>query len=93
MRLVLRFLFVGCLLGLAFLARPARAANLTTTVAQAAGADWTAAIWKTNATSTNVFSPVAGNTYQCVSDGTPFGNSLNNTRIRNPVAAGVQTFP
>jgi CotH kinase protein/Lamin Tail Domain/Fn3 associated/Chitobiase/beta-hexosaminidase C-terminal domain/Immunoglobulin I-set domain/Bacterial TSP3 repeat len=92
MRLVLRFFFVGCLLGLAVLARPARAANLTTTNVQAGGTDWTAAIWKTNGTGTAV-SPMAGNTYEAVFNATSIGNGTANTRIRNPAAAGLQTFP
>lgn len=93
MRLVLRFFFVVCLLGLTVWARPAHASNLTTSTTQAGGADWTAAIWKTNSTSTNVFTPVAGNTYQCLSNGTAFGNNKNNTRIRSPAVVGLQTFP
>src|SRR6266487_444407 len=70
----------------------ARAANLTTTAVQGAGTDWTFAIWETNGAGTAV-SPVAGNTYECVSNGITFGNNKNNTRIRNPASAGVQTFP
>jgi hypothetical protein len=68
------------------------AAILTTVASEAAGTDWTAAIWQTNGTGTAV-SPVAGNTYVCVTDGTSYGNSTANTRLRNPAAAGVQTFP
>src|SRR5436190_22802070 len=68
------------------------AANLTTTVVQANGNNWTAAIWKTNGTGTAAV-PVAGNTYECVSNGVTIGNGLGNTRIRNPAAAGIQTFP
>src|SRR5262249_1215618 len=59
---------------------------------QAAGTDWSAAIWKTNGNGTAV-SPAAGNNYQCVFNGTPFGNGSANTRIRNPATAGRQTFP
>jgi hypothetical protein len=66
--------------------------NLTTTSVQAGGANWTAAIWKTNGTGTAV-SPVAGNTYQTIFNGTSIGNGSSNTRIRNPAAAGIQTFP
>lgn len=75
-----------------FLSASAHAASLTTTNVQGAGADWTFAIWQTNGIGTNV-SPVAGNTYQCVTNGVPFGNNKNNTRIRNPAVAGLQTFP
>jgi hypothetical protein len=38
-------------------------------------------------------SPVAGNTYQTVFNGTSIGTGTSNTRIRNPASAGVQTFP
>jgi hypothetical protein len=66
--------------------------NLTTTIVEAAGTDWTAAIWKTNGTGASV-APIAGITYETVFNGTSIGNGLNNTRIRNPAAAGLQTFP
>src|ERR1017187_6003279 len=72
--------------------RAAAGTNLTTTVVQVGSANWTAAIWKTNGTGAAV-SPVAGNTYETVFNGTSIGNALNNTRIRNPVATGVLTFP
>lgn len=75
------------------MAVPGSAAELTTTNVQASGQNWTAAIWKTNAASTNFFSPTAGNTYRCISNGIAFGNGRSNTRIRNPTATGVQTFP
>ena len=69
--------------------------NLVTTVIQAAGANWSQAIWKTNnggiGTGTALV-PVAGNTYTCVSNGTALGNSLNATRIRPPTT-GAATFP
>ncbi len=64
----------------------ANGANFTTTTVQASGAAWTAAIWQGTA-------PTAGNTYQEIANGTAFGNNQGNTRIRNPAAAGVQTFP
>jgi PA14 domain/Chitobiase/beta-hexosaminidase C-terminal domain len=67
-------------------------ANLTTTTVEASGSDWTAAIWKTNGAGTAV-SPVAGNNYAMVSDGTAIGNGLNNTRVRTPATAGNYTFP
>jgi hypothetical protein len=70
-----------------------RAANLTTTVVQPGGNNWSALIWKTNGTGTAVGPPVAGNTYECVSNGVTIGNGANNTRIRNPAASGIQTFP
>jgi len=75
-----------------FFLSDAAAANLTTTNVQPGGANWTAAIWKTNGAGTAV-APVAGNTYECIPNGILFGNARNNTRIRNPAVAGVQTFP
>src|ERR1051326_7640867 len=59
----------------------ALAANFTTSVQQAAGQNWSAAIWNPGPVS-----PTAGNTYECIAGGGP-------TRVRNPAAAGVQTFP
>jgi hypothetical protein len=75
-----------------------QAANLTTTTSQAAGQNWTGTIWKTNSPgmATNAaagVAPVAGNTYETVFNGILIGNGLGNTRIRNPVATGVLTFP
>src|ERR1035438_6854413 len=66
--------------------------NLTTTTVQAAGQNWTAAIWRTNGVGTTM-SPMAGNTYQTVFNGTSIGSGTSNTRIRNPASAGMQTFP
>src|SRR5438270_4309212 len=87
------FLFAGLCLPLA-----GRAANLTTTNIQASGANWTAAIWKTNAPgfATNTaagVAPVPGNTYEAVYNGiSTIGNGLSNTRIRPPTS-GNATFP
>lgn len=69
-------------------------ANLTTTASQAAGTDWTAAIWKTNGVGTAV-SPTNGNTYAEVANGTTIGNGTSNTRVRNPTAGAprVYAFP
>ena len=67
---------------------PIRAANFTTNVTQAAGADWNAAIWQPGPVS-----PTAGNTYEAISNGTAFGNGTANTRVRNPAVVGIQTFP
>src|SRR2546423_157264 len=75
--------------------QPARAGtNLTTTVTQSSGSDWTAAIWKTNGAGVAT-NPVAGNTYEMVFNGTLIGNGANNTRVRNPVinAVALETFP
>ena len=62
---------------------------LTTTNVEAAGSDWTAAIWQTNGAGTAV-SPVAGKAYAEIFNGVYAGNALNNTRIRNP--GGTATF-
>ena len=86
--------FAGLILGVIFLlvSVSSRAANLTAAVSQAGGASWTDAIWQTNGLGTSL-SPVAGNTYECVSNGVAFGNNTGNTRIRNPTAGGLTTFP
>jgi hypothetical protein len=83
---------IACALGLGAFSWTVRAANLTTTTVQASGANWTGLIWKTNGAGAAV-APVSGNTYECVFNGTSIGNSVNNTRLRNPTAAGLQTFP
>ncbi len=93
----LRFKILS-LLSLFFAIEISHAANLTTTNIQAAGANWTAAIWKTNSVgfATNngtAVAPVPANTYETVFNGIGVGNGLNNTRIRCPQVAGVQTFP
>src|SRR5215468_9191175 len=93
----LRVILVG-LLGFILISEKSQGANLTTTNVQGSGANWTAAIWKTNSSgmATNngsAVAPVAANTYETVFNGTGIGNGLNNTRIRNPAAAGTQTFP
>ena len=70
--------------------------NFTTTVVQGGGNDWTFAIWKTNgSTATNLVSPIQGNTYKTIFNGTGIGNGLANTRIRNPVtsATTIEIFP
>ncbi|HEY5914252.1 MAG TPA: immunoglobulin domain-containing protein [Verrucomicrobiae bacterium] len=74
-----------------------QAANLTTTNTVGANTGWnTANIWKTNGTGPTVTGPVAGNTYECVFNGNPFGASTSNTRMRNLYASTsplFQTFP
>jgi hypothetical protein len=87
-------LLAACLLGAAV---SAQAADFVTTTAQASGANWTAAIWS-NPPNTTLTAPAAGNTYQLVQNGTAFGSTaagggMNNTRVRNPATAGVQSFP
>src|SRR5436853_5914660 len=84
--------FVRAVIAVQLCSCVSRAAKLTTTNSQAAAENWTLAIWKTNDGGMAV-APAAGNTYVCVSNGIPFGNNKNNTRIRNPASAGVQTFP
>src|ERR1043165_8136661 len=75
-----RALFAGVTLVCAAWGWQTQAANFTTTVQQAAGANWNGTIWQPGGVA-----PTAGNTYQCVAGGNP-------TRLRNPAAAGVQTF-
>src|SRR4030095_14715340 len=94
----LRFTSLSSLLCLILFTETSQAANLTTTNVQGAGANWTAAIWKTNASgfATNgaaAVAPNAANTYETVANGIGIGNGLANTRIRNPATAGTQTFP
>jgi len=77
---------------LALSAIVSQAANFVTKASQGSGLNWTAAIWS-NPPSATATAPVAGNTYQLISNGTQFGNNTGNTRVRNPATAGVQTFP
>ncbi len=72
-------------------ATPSAVVTLTTTNVEAQGTDWTAAIWKVNGTGTAT-SPVAGDAYATVFNGTSVGNGLNNTRIRSPAMSGTITF-
>lgn len=60
----------------------------TSKVTQASGQNWNGVIWDPGPVA-----PSAGNIYELLSNGTAFGNAQNNTRIRNPATAGVQTFP
>ncbi len=87
--------FTCCAMGLLCVAQTVRADHLITTNVQGGGNYWTGAIWRTNGVGTAV-APVAGNTYECVPNGTAIGNNQNETRIRNPYAAGTPsmvTFP
>ena len=88
-----RYIPFALVLVLLFLGTRMRAANLTTTNVQAAGANWTAAIWKTNGTGTAVGPPVAGNTYAIVDNGTIVAGNAANSRVRNPTSAVTSTFP
>ena len=97
-KITLSTLAPACVLAILGCCATARAANLTTTNVQGSGANWTAAIWKTNSpgmatNSAAAVAPVAGNTYETVFNGISIGNGLNSTRIRNPANAGTQTFP
>jgi hypothetical protein len=66
--------------------------DFVTKASQGAGNNWTAAIWS-NPPNTAVSSPVAGNTYELIANGTAWGVSTGNTRTRNPATDGLQTFP
>jgi hypothetical protein len=84
-------------IGLFAIAANIPAATFVTKVTQASGQNWTAAIWS-NPPNTTLTAPAAGNSYESVDNGTAFGasatgGSVNNTRLRNPASAGVQTFP
>ena len=70
-----------CCAALSGTATSLHAANFTTAVQQAAGANWSQGIWQPGAVV-----PVAGNTYEVVAGGNP-------SRVRNPVSGGIQTFP
>jgi hypothetical protein len=96
MRKLLTITPISCVLILASLPTAGRAANLTTTNIVGSGSSWVGTIWKTNSfglytnTAAAVSGPVAGNTYEAVTnrsvDG--IGNNLNETRLRNPVTVG-----
>src|ERR1041385_2639420 len=98
MRYVSSTLLAGCVLaGLSF-CRPAQATELLTTNVQGAGANWTAAIWRTNNGAGVPTGPavvaIAGNTYRMLADGVSIGNALTSTRTRSPAVSGVtSTFP
>ncbi|HUR46339.1 MAG TPA: fibronectin type III domain-containing protein, partial [Candidatus Saccharimonadales bacterium] len=94
MKKVCPILFYVCLfLGLRLADTSAKAATLVTTNSQASGQNWNALIWKTNVTDGTALAPVAGNAYVTLDNNIPFANNANNTRLRNPAAAGLQTFP
>jgi len=65
----------------------------TSTDTLAAGDNWNGLHWQLDGTGPKVGPPTAGNTYALVFNGTAFGNTLGNTRMRNPAVSGVQTFP
>ena len=66
-------------------------AQYTTTNTETSSSDWNSAIWRFSGIGSPV-GPISGDTYQTVFNGAPFGNNLNNTRVRNPAVAGIQTF-
>ncbi len=82
------------LLAFVVTAMPAKAALLTTTNCEAAGTSWTSVIWKTNGVGTAVGTPVAGNAYKVLADGTNIysGTACLNARVRNPTTTGLVTF-
>jgi hypothetical protein len=76
--------YLCCVLSLACLPLASRAANLISTANVSGSTGWnTAGIWKTNNAGTAGPNPVAGNTYECLSNSVPFGNNVNNSRMRN----------
>ncbi|HEV8544198.1 MAG TPA: hypothetical protein VGR78_17555 [Verrucomicrobiae bacterium] len=90
MKLINSFAGVLCTSGLLFFSNPLgiRAENFTTVVVQASGQNWNGTIWDPGPVA-----PSAGNAYATLDNGIPFGNNQANTRIRNPAAVGIQTFP
>ncbi|HEY0550252.1 MAG TPA: hypothetical protein VGF13_11680, partial [Verrucomicrobiae bacterium] len=83
--------FIITLIALLGAGMAARATNLVTRASQPSG-NWTAAIWS-NAPSGTGIAPIAGNTYELITNGIAWGNNTANTRVRNPATDGVQTFP
>ncbi|MGD0413539.1 MAG: DUF5060 domain-containing protein, partial [Verrucomicrobiota bacterium] len=67
------------------------AQNFTTTVCEPSSENWNSAVWQTNGGP--LVAPVAGNTYEAVSNGNALGNSALDTRVRGPNQAGMNTFP
>src|SRR4051794_8879515 len=88
MKVINSFAGVLCTCALLVLLNSARAASFTTVVVQPGGQNWGGAIWDPG-----LVAPSAGNTYETLENGVPFGSNQANTRIRNPAAVGVQTFP
>src|SRR4051812_22797224 len=69
------------------------AADFVTKAVVGSGNSWSAPLIWSNPPNTTLTAPAAGNTYRLLFNGTQFGNNQGNTRVRNPAAAGVQTFP
>jgi hypothetical protein len=74
------------------LPQASKADYLTSTTTVGAGNNWNGLYWQTNGAGTLVGTPSAGNTYALIANGTDFGNNQGNTRTRNPIVSGVQTF-
>lgn len=75
------------------LPQASQAVNYTNNFSIGAGLDWNGNYWFDS--TTGVLSggpPTAGNTYELVYNGLTVGNG-GDTRTRNPVANGIQTFP
>ena len=89
--------YLCCALSLACLPLAGHASNLIQTTAVGSSTGWnTSGIWRTNGVGTAGPNPVAGNTYECQSNTIPFGNNVNNSRMRNLYAStspNPQTFP
>ena len=82
-----------CTLAAFFTAAKVGAADFVTKAVVGSGNSWSTPLIWSNPPNTTVSAPAAGNTYRLLFNNTAFGNNQGNTRIRNPAAAGVQTFP
>jgi len=95
MRRIITQLTSACALGVLAWSS-SQAADLTTTNVVGSNTGWnTANIWR-DSTGAIAGNPSPGNTYQCIFNGTPFGNNTANTRMRNLYASSsplYQTFP
>src|SRR5713101_4515739 len=88
----IRITMAVCAAGLICFPRASQAAAFFTQASQGGGQSWTNSIW-TNAASQTPTPPTAGNSYFAVPNGIAVGTNLNETRLRNPAFASVQTFP
>jgi hypothetical protein len=71
---------------------PGQGSHLITTASEGTGSSWNDAIWQTNSSGALV-SPILGNTYEQVFNSTQLAFGAADTRVRNPVTDGPQTFP
>jgi hypothetical protein len=83
---------VCCVLSWICLPMSSQAANYTCTQTVGSGNNWNGNYWQLNGAGALTGPPSAGNLYVMTNNGTGIGNGLNNTRMRNPAATGVQTF-